>query len=595
LQRLPKETSPAALFRQPPIVRFAAKSRLCSCGQKLIVQKTRCKTVLSLTGPFIAHETISQCPQCHSVFDSELLRRIVPSRCTIGYDVMVFVGQALFQRHRTTGEVQAELAERNVFISASEVHYLGRKFIFLTAQAHRRATPRIREAMTLAGGYILHIDAMHEGGSPALMSGMDSLSQIVLANVKVSSENTENSSRFLQNLKEQYGTPIACVHDMGKGICNAVNDVFAGVRDYICHFHFLRDIGKDFLEPAYQVLRNCLQHHGISSRLNEIARQARKELSEQADESALMANAFKSETLPQNTALLPQSSVYMIALWVLQGKQTGNGYGFPFDRPLLEFAQRILAADCQLAQIRKYCDPEKSNPLFAKLSKHASKIRKDRRFSMAIEELHWRSRIFDRLRRAMRIALPNGDSGLNDEGSPEAMTTIRQGVTYFRQKIEQDPKVNSDPLIKKMLLQIDKYEDKLFADPIEVTTPPGGLTIYPQRTNNILERFFRSMRRDHRRKTGNNSMRRRLQAMLADTPLIKNLDNPEYMEILLDGKTNLEELFAEIDTVSAHDTKSSNDNSARMLPGYQALVKQTNLLEKLVGAFFKAPADAKSN
>ena len=80
-----------------------------------------------------------------------------------------------------------------------------------------------------------------------------------------------------------------------------------------------------------------------------------------------------------------------------------------------------------------------------------------------------------------------------------------------------------------MAEQIDKYGDRLFADPIEVDTPNGKVTIYPQRTNNILEQFFRGIRRAHRRKTGNDSMGRTLQTMLADTPLVKNLDNPAYM------------------------------------------------------------------
>ena len=34
--------------------------------------------------------------------------------------------------------------------------------------------------------------------------------------------------------------------------------------------------------------------------------------------------------------------------------------------------------------------------------------------------------------------------------------------------------------------------------------------------------------------------------MIADTPLVKNLDNPEYMNIILNGKKSLEETFAEI-------------------------------------------------
>jgi hypothetical protein len=42
----------------------------------------------------------------------------------------------------------------------------------------------------------------------------------------------------------------------------------------------------------------------------------------------------------------------------------------------------------------------------------------------------------------------------------------------------------------KRTQQLDKYKDKLFADPITVPTPNGTRLIQPQRTNNLMERFF---------------------------------------------------------------------------------------------------------
>lgn len=41
-----------------------------------------------------------------------------------------------------------------------------------------------------------------------------------------------------------------------------------------------------------------------------------------------------------------------------------------------------------------------------------------------------------------------------------------------------------------MVKQIDKYWEKLFADPLQVNTPNGPVVMQPQRTNNILEHFF---------------------------------------------------------------------------------------------------------
>jgi hypothetical protein len=81
--------------------------------------------------------------------------------------------------------------------------------------------------------------------------------------------------------------------------------------------------------------------------------------------------------------------------------------------------------------------------------------------------------------------------------------------SVFENQMKKDAKLSSDRLVRKMLEQIDRYKEKLFAAPVIVDTPNGKIAVFPQRTNNILEQFFRGMRRAHRRKTGNDCMRRR--------------------------------------------------------------------------------------
>lgn len=589
---------PSALFPRPPIIRFAPERDLCHCGGQLVVQKTRRKTVLRMTGPFIAHETLLQCETCPDTFGSDTLLEMVTSRCNVGYDILVFVGRALFQRHRTTREVCAELAARDIRLSASEIEYLGRKFVTYLAMGHRLASPRIRQAMTLAGGYVLHLDATHEGDAPALMTGMDSLSEIVLANVKIPTEHAEHIAPFLEGLRQTYGNPAACVHDMGTGICKAVAKVFPGVRDFVCHFHFLRDIGKDFLDPAYIELRNCLRKHATSTRLRALAREAREHLRQRNSDTAALAKAIKADDPPDDTELLPCASTYSLALWCLQGKHSGDGYGFPFDRPLLTFAERLLELDRRLPEVLDLVpdDDRRNCQSLFKLAREAAAVADDSALCQAVEELRWRSQVFDRLRKVMRIAEPGGGNGLNDDGTAETMTTIRQGVELFRRKLDQDRHLAADPLSRNMAKQIDKYGDKLFADPIEIKTSNGIVTIYPQRTNNILEQFFRRVRREHRRKTGNNSMHRVLQTMLANTPLVKNLDNPAYMKILLDGKANLEELFAKVGAMPPDSNTESQTDTDRLLPGFRTIINLPTLPEQIVRLFTKSTQErGKSN
>jgi len=210
-------------------------------------------------GAFIAKETILRCPYDGTLFVSEQLRALVPEQCTFGFDVIVYVGYALFVHCRSNQEIVRELAAKNISISEREIGYLGRKFISYLALAHRESGERLRQAMSRRGGYILHLDGTCEGDSPNLFCGLDGISELVLDNVKIPTENKEQIVPFLQRLAAQYGRPLALVHDMGPAIIQAVEEVFAGVPDYICHFHFLRDVGKDLLLPDYQKIINLLR------------------------------------------------------------------------------------------------------------------------------------------------------------------------------------------------------------------------------------------------------------------------------------------------------------------------------------------------
>jgi len=382
------------------------------------------------------------------------------------------------------------------------------------------------------------------------------------------------------------------------GIIKAVAEVFPGVPDFVCHFHFLRDIGKDFLEPAYGKLRKILRSFAASSRLHAIAREARQAISAQDNpDPATLAHCLSDDIMLDSPNLLSHVLAYTLCLWALQGKHCGDGYGFPFDRPLLTFAERLLAVSGRLPQLMEqpqYANCPDSHPL-SKLLRVALTATKDQSLHAVVEELLWRGQLFDQLRNAMRIALPDDGKGLNDEGSTSDLSSIRQGVERFRHKLDDDSVLSADPLCKKMAQQIDKYGGKLFADPIEVDSLNGKIFIYPQRTNNIMEQFFRDVRRQHRRKTGNDSLCRTLQTMLADTPLVKNLDNPAYMEVLLDGKKSLEELFAGLAAMLGDGPKEYQADAEKILPGFRGLISQPTLLEKLARSAHGQPETTKSN
>jgi len=190
------------------------------------------------------------------------------------------------------------------------------------------------------------------------------------------SENALQITEFLEQFKNDYGTPIALVHDMGSAILKAVRTVFPGCPDYICHFHFLKDIGKDLLDRDYSTIRRHLKTHRVR--------------------------------------------------------------------------------------------------------------------------------------------------------------------THLRQMIQ---------------------------------------LVQPQRTNNIMEQFFIDLKRNYRKKNGNNSLTKILQTMMADTTLVKNLNNPQYMKIILDGKLELAELFSDIDIKQVHKAFKQEQQTAQSYPKrMRKLLKRSDLL-----------------
>jgi hypothetical protein len=137
-----------------------------------------------------------------------------------------------------------------------------------------------------------------------------------------------------------------------------------------------------------------------------------------------------------------------------------------------------------------------------------------------------------------------------------------------------------------MLKQIDNYWEKLFADPLPVVTPEGLVYIQPQRTNNILERMFREEKRRSRKKTGTASLNKVLKAMLAETPLVQNLRNREYMGIVLDGCSTLAERFSRIDAgLVQKELEAAKGDREKILPAIKKLREDGDLTKKISALF----------
>ena len=535
-------------------------------------------------------ETILYCPQCEESYGSDELRRLKPPKSRFGYDVLVYVGKATFLRCRDGAEVRGELRARQVRISESEIFYLAKKFIVYLSLVHRESQGKIKELLDRNGGYVLHLDATCEGDSPHVMTGMDGITEMVLENEKMASEKADTIVPMLRRMKARYGVPLALVHDMGKGICAAVARVFPGIPDFICHYHFLADVGKDLFAGENDTMRKRLRKHGVQGKL----RKRLREFQQQVDESPSVAESLESGVLPDGLqgdaahSPIPVVVCYTLVQWALAGKKVGDGYGFPFDRPYLHLYRRLEVLRSALKRLNRTDAPaqKKHTRPYLTVLRDLIETVDDAILRKAAKEMEEKAGVFDKLREAMRIALPSGGQGLNDRGSKEKMSTIEKRVKRFRAWVCDDEELWAQQSYKNTITQLDRYWNKLFCDPIRVDTPKGTITIQPQRTNNIAERSFRSLKRVFRKKTGVGSLTKTLEAMPAATPLIKNLSNPEYVEVILNGRSSLEERFADTDIhVVRKELRHLQSTTGRIPPTIKKLIKQPDLPEILVALF----------
>lgn len=539
----------AARFSKVPVIEFRTDKVHCPCCRReLRVRHTDTRKVYSLhIGAFNAHRTFLFCPQCNTIFAPENFEGITPPGSNIGYDVIVYIGKLIFCEHHTLEETQQQLKNRNLSISTSEIAYLSQKFIVYLSILHQQAGALLKMHIQNNGGYILHIDGTNEGASPHLISGIDEISGFVLANVKVPGEKKEQVIPFLEKIKQSYGNPLAVTSDMGVAFLGAIPEAFPEIPNYICHFHFLRDIGKDLLDKQYSVIRSRLKYFGISSILRNRLRYYYGDDTEDIELDRLDEIIHSANHLKIGDSTTIKYLIHLLLFWALDGKNNGNGYGFPFDRPYVQFYDRLCILFEKLNNFKaKAVENKQVERIINKLTNDLRPLMNDDRCHKDFQIISEKAKVFEQLRQALAIADPDSNKGLNDKGANVNIGTLKCRVTQFVKDLKTQNDYKDNIEYEKIITQINKYWDMLFCDPITISTKDGDMVIQPQRTNNIMEQFFRDIKKSHRRTTGNNSMSKRLQTMLADLPLLKNINNQDYMRIILNGKHSLAERFAEI-------------------------------------------------
>jgi hypothetical protein len=519
-----------------------------SCGEPLYVRRTERRNVLSATyGPFVAIERQGYCP-AHSGLPaarSKQLASIVAPGAEYAYDVLARVGLARFRECRQGDEIKVQLSRScSLEVPPSTVSYLGRKFIAYVQVVHQQSIGLLRADMKDRGGYILHVDGSCEEGSGVLLVCLDSLSGQVLESQKISSENHDEIKRVLQDVRRDWDVPLAIVHDLRITIITAASEVFPEVPQFVCHYHLAADVGKDILSHHEDRLRRLFRRTKVRPKLRSLIRSL-KDFAVCPESGNHRVNSVlglrsKEELRLQCQPEVAKGVAHALASWILAFPQDGEGYGFPFDMPYLNFYQRILNVHHMLCEACPTTPDNHRGPLGAlnRLGEILAPVMTGHgasEFREAIGQTRRDRKIFEQFRTALRICPKGGKDRQNDEGTLTVLSASRHKAVLKKLRTTLQDKANSQSPSREacaiVVKHLDKYWSYLFG---HVLRKKGGKIVVP-RTNNVEEGLFRVVKRQCRRLHGRAHLSRDIDAMPPSMPLLLNLANSSYCQTVYGG------------------------------------------------------------
>ena len=582
------------------------------------VQKTLQRRAVTMThGQFRVREVVYVCGQRCRREGSLVTRRdpalaeLIPPKSTVGYDVMVYVGIERFVGHRQREEICATLEkEHGIHLSSGEISELCKRFVMYLEALHRDSAPALRAALASDGGWPMHIDATCEDGRGTLLVAFAGWRRWVLGAWKIP---TERGDAILPKLKEataQFGPPCAILRDLGRAVTEAAsglaNHLGLSIPILACHLHFLRDVGKDLLGGGHDKLRNLFRQMELRKHLRGFAREQGRLLGTTIDQARESFRSWTPESLA--SPRLPEGSAGMVAVrslaqWALDYAADGNGQDFPFDLPYLHFYVRCLYAAWAVSALLR------NPPADKKVVKAIQKL--DRIFrpinhavsplEPVAQTLKERARIFTELRVALRFTEgklkgpeANGvgqTHGARVESALQALRDIRQSVVNLADSLrqrrpERGPAKDRRQAIDIVLTHLERHGKFLWGHAVPMPDQLGGGVRLVDRTNNILEGFFHTMKHGERRRSGRKNLTQDFERLPLGAALAANLTRPDYVSIVCGSLDQLPLAFARLDAgdrsrpqaaISRNGKQSSGMESASLSAGDRDFVRTKEL------------------
>jgi len=508
-------------------------------------------------------ETIKACRSCDSqgTWHSKVPALVAPPKHVFAYDVMVFAGEQKFLFSQTLKTIRETLLkDYGLRVSRSILSLYIQEFCCRFECLHYAKLATLgRWIKKHQLGYMLHVDCSSEQKSDTVFVCYDRTSEIALVSEKIPSERLPFLVPILKKVRRRLGDPISTMSDLGIAILKALEKVFPNVERRICHFHFLRDVGKDILGSSYDTVRMRLNESKINAELNAIERDI---LSINSAPRPSAESLIKGEGpfLRRCTRRQYAEAEPLLVLRFVRScrkVRASTGFGYPFDLPWVRYAEELCRQAVELDACLHVLQERRITPVFLKrigsvLSPFLPGGALRNELDPVVHQCLIREKQFAELRRVMRLWLP---------ASAGAPLSAKYGVTSrneivkfngdlqrYRQRLRR--KVSSrGQLFRKegyrvILHHLEKYWGSLLLHPSLWRALQCQVI---DRTNNLAESGHRDGKHSLRKACGRPRIDREFSDYGVYLPVISNLKNRRYVEWVLGEHDNLALEFAQLD------------------------------------------------
>ncbi|MFH1609298.1 MAG: hypothetical protein ABID40_01545, partial [Candidatus Bipolaricaulota bacterium] len=318
------------------------------------------------------------------------------------------------------------------------------------------------------------------------------------------------------------------------------------------------DVGKDILEPGHAQLRELFRCFRIRPGLRALVRDLGRKLGQAVAPMRQAVRSWQDESEPGHR--LPDGPqgvgvVRALAQWILDYPIQSSGQDFPFALPYLDFYDRSTVARRALDAFLR-TPPTDSEVLRAlnRLTAILESVRSEVPFRAVSESLRQRAGLFHELRQALRLVPEN--PGRGHPPAPEPTVAMLKDVQHDveelrssleRRRPERAPAQSAREAIDLILDHLHRHGESLWGHLIALPEEAGGGTRLVERTNDILENFFRAMKHGERRRSGRKILTQDFEALPPAAALALNLRQPDYVALLCGTLDQLPQAFAALD------------------------------------------------